>query len=240
MRLPKAESFGAGLCACLLAFAAGVGCFLAWRHAGPPPAEQGPRAQATPRPAESNAPADAPAAHAPRGPIARIDFKNFTYPSSSAGRRVRVRGGELEYPTEPGCGRSFSVRGVDYLDFDGDGEDEALVRLIDQATCGSSWTSVNYFVYAVRGGRVRLLWDFATGSEAHGGEKAFRVEGREMVFELYGRWRAAGDGLVFEEDRSFPDDCCPTHFTVYRVAWDGRRFRSKSAEVFPYEKGRIN
>jgi hypothetical protein len=126
---------------------------------------------------------------------------------------------------------------VRYFDFDGDGEDEALVRFLDHAACGSSVTSVNYFVYALRRGRPQLLWSFATGSEAYGGEKDFRVEGTELVFELYGKWvAAAGDGVEFRLQRmkGYPMHCdrCTDHYAVYRVAWDGKKFRRKSLEDF--------
>lgn len=225
----------ARLTACLLAFAAGVSCFVLWqcgRTRAEPAAA--PQTTAAPAPAAASAPpADTVFETHPRGPIGRIDFRNFTYPSPSARRRVTVRDGELEYPTDPGCGQSFSVEEVSYIDFTGDGEDEALVRFIDQQACGSSWTSVNYFVYTVRKGRPRLLWRFATGSEAFGGEKEFRVEGSGLVLELYGTWRPSGGDIAYEREKGlrFQCDRCTNHYSVYRVAWDGRRFRRKSLEV---------
>lgn len=233
MRLAKFGRLSAGLAVCLLAFAAGVVCFLLWQPGRTPPAPE-PTAQtpAPPPAAESAPPLDEPAERRPRGPIADIDFKNFTYPSPSAGKRVTVHDGELEYPTEPGCGQTFRVDRVQYIDFNGDGEDEALVRFIDHAACGSSCASVNYFVYTVRRGRPFLLWSFTTGCESYGGEKEFRIEGREIVFELYGRWVAAGDAirLTREQGPHFHCDRCTHYYSVYRVAWDGRGFRRKFLE----------
>lgn len=239
------RNYGGRVLVYLLAFAVGVGCFYLWslRRAGSGPgAPRVVTARPTPLPqtqaAVTNAePADA-ADTAPRGPIGRIDFRNFTYPRRGGDGPIEMKGGEIEYE-DGGCLQRYSIAGVDYPDFTGDGEEEALVRLVHHAACGSSWLSVNYYVYTVRGGRPRLLWDFVTGSEAHGGEKDFRVEGKELVFELYGTWRADGGGLAFKENREFADDCCPTHYTVSRVAWDGKRFRPQSVEVLPFTRKSI-
>ncbi|MET0649103.1 MAG: hypothetical protein ABW208_21035 [Pyrinomonadaceae bacterium] len=237
MKLPKLGRLGAGLAACLLAFAAGVTCFVIWQYGRTPhvpeSAAHTPAAPAPQPTVESQPAVDESAVRRPRGPITRIDFRNFTYPSPSAGKRVTVRDGELEYPTHPGCGQSFRVQRVDYVDFDGDGEDEALVRFIDHQACGSSWASVNHFVYTMRKGRPRLLWSFASGSEAYGGEKDFRVEGAELILELYGTWRDDGHDIVLEKEKGLPYTCdrCTNHYSVYRVAWDGGKFRRKSLEV---------
>lgn len=236
MRLPDLNQVSARLAAGLFAFAAGLSCFLLWQSDR---ARPGPKATAqtavaqSPQPVAAVEPAPAATPEGVRGPIGKIDFKNFTYPSPSAGKRVTVRDGELEYPTEPGCGQTFDVQEVHYIDFDGDGEDEALVRFLDLASCGSSYASVNYFVYAVRKGRPRLLWSFATGSEASGGLKSFQVEGNELVLELYGTWSASGSDIVLEEEKGLLVHCdrCTNHYSLYRVAWDGQRFRRKSLEV---------
>ena len=243
MRLPKLGRLSARLAACSFAFAAGLACFILWQYGHTPTApEIAAQIQAAPAPqptVQSEPAADESARRRPRGPITEVDFRNFTYPSPSAGKRVTVRDGELEYPTEPGCGQSFSVEGVSYADLTGDGEDEALVRFIDHQACGSSWASVNYFVYTIRKGRPRLLWRFATGSESYGGEKDFRLEGTEMVLELYGPWRASGHDIVLEEEKGphFHCDRCTNHYSVYRVAWDGDRFRRKSLEVINCPEG---
>lgn len=226
-----------------LAFVVGVVCFYLWnlRRVAPRPGAR-PGVVAPTAPQREALPANTPqadaASAAPRGPIGGVDFRNFTYPNLGGRRLIKMKDGGLEYE-DGGCLQSYSVRDVNYLDFTGDGEDEALVRLGDHAACGSSWAAGYYYVYEVRDGRPRLLWSFATGSEAHGGEKDFRVEGRELVFELYGAWRVAGGRLTFKENRKFADDCCPTHYTVARVAWDGKRFRHESVEVLPFTRRSI-
>jgi hypothetical protein len=227
---------GAWLAVSLLAFSAGVACFLLWQYGRPPHTSKA--AERLPA-AQTPAAVPGPAGRHPRGPIGDVDFYNFTYHSPSAGKRVTVRDGELEYPTEPGCGQTFSVQKVSYIDFTGDGEDEALVRFIDHAACGSSCASVNYFVYTVRRGRPFLLWSVATGCEAYGGEKDFRVEGTEMVLELYGKWVASGDGIRLTREKGLPYHCdrCTNHYAVYRVAWDGKRFRRKSLEEVTCPEG---
>jgi hypothetical protein len=245
--MPKMKSVSVRLTACLIAFAFGVACFVIWNYGRPSPA---PKAADLSRPSQTSQPEVATPdssvpnsdEHQPQGPIGKVDFYNFTYPSPSAHRRVRIHDGELSYPTEPGCGQDFSVEGVDYIDFTGDGQDEALVRFIDHRACGSSWASVNYFVYTMLNGRPHLLWSFATGSEAYGGEKNFRVENKELVLKLYGSWNAEGDDIRFKDETGLPYLCdrCTNHYTIYRVAWDGTKFRRKSLQVVSCPNGCFN
>ena len=224
---------------CLLSFVIGISCYYLWRsHRLSPHPRADANTQSPPisrsEAIEPATPKAGPVSVHPRGPISKVDFRNFTYPGFSGRKSIRVKDGELEYEPGRGCHQSFTVREVDYLDFTGDGEEEALVRMIDHEACGSSWAAVYYYVYTVRNDRPRLMWKFATGSEAHGGEKDFRIEGKDLVFELYGKWEAVGGELAFRENRELADDCCPTHYTVYRVAWDGKRMSRKSVEVLPF------
>jgi hypothetical protein len=222
----------------ILAFGIGIACFYLWnlrRLNSRPQADS--KIQAHPISQSEIAIAETSKPDAvnisPQGPISKIDFRNFTYPNLGSKGRIRVKDGEIEYEVDH-CLQGCWIKGVDYLDFTGDGEDEAIVRLVDHMACGSSWAAIYYYIYSVRNGRPHLLWRFATGSETHGGHKDFRIEGKELVFELYGKWENIGGELTFKENREFADDCCPTHFTIYRVMWDEMKFRQKSIEVLPF------
>lgn len=231
------ENFKAKLVSSMIAFAFGVVCFYLWSLPRPtlrPEADS--KIQPQPSSPAVAAIPDKPRSDSistsPQGSISKVDFRNFTYPNLGGRGRIGIKGGEIEYEVDQ-CLQSYRIQGVDYLDFTGDGEDEAIVRLVDHMACGSSWAAVYFYIYTVRSSRPHLLWSFATGSEAHGGEKDFRIEGKELVFELYGKWRTIRGKLTFKENREFAGDCCPTHYTIYRVVWDGKRFRQKSLEVLP-------
>lgn len=223
----------------ILAFVVGVACFYLWnlRPLNPKPGTDSKNQTQLSFQAEAVIP-DKPKSNAlsisPHGPISKIDFRNFTYPNLGGRGLISIKGGEIEYEVDHFCLQYYGIQGVDYLDFTGDGEDEAVVRLVDHMACGSSSGALYFYIYTVRNGRPHLLWRFATGSEAHGGEKDFRIEGKELVFELYGKWKNIGGELTFKENREIADDCCPTHYTIYRVIWDEKKFRQKSVEVLPF------
>ena len=226
----------------IFAFVIGVACFYLWNLRRLNPTPEADSRQSQPISQSETVIPDKPKSDAvsisPQGPISKIDFRNFTYPNLGGRGRIRMKGGEIEYEVDH-CLQSYRIQGVDYLDFTGDGEDEAIVRLVDHMACGSSWAAVYFYIYTVRNGRPHLLWSFATGSEAHGGKKDFRIEDKELVFELYGKWQPVRGELTFKENREHTDDCCPTHYTVYRVVWDGKKFRQKLVEVLPFTDGSI-
>ncbi len=236
------KSFRTKLIASVLAFAIGITAYLIWNSRRSHPELQNPSEMQSPAIPQTTAEARnvqdaAPASAPPLSPIRRIDFHNFTFPRIGKRGNIRIRDGKLEYETE-NCLHVYLVQEIDYLDFTGDGEDEALVRLGFGEHCGSSWSAMHYYIYTMRNGRLRLLWKFAEGSEAHGGSRGeTRLENRELIFELYGKWRVVRGEARFYEDRSFTGDSNPTHYSIIRYAWNGRRFRPRSVEVLPLPQG---
>jgi len=223
-----------------LAFTVGVACFYLWNlwrlnPAYVPHIEALPRRVSTPEPITLKTPQADAVSTLHQGPISKVDFLNFAYPNLGGRGRIRVKNGELEREVEH-CTQHYRIKSVDYLDFTGDGQHEAVVRMVDHIACGSSAASVNFYVYTMRNNRPRLLWTFVTGSESYGGPKDFHIEGKELVLELYGKWEAVGSQIKWRENRKDPmtTDCCPTHYTVYRVAWDGKKFSQKSLKVLPF------
>lgn len=163
-----------------------------------------------------------------RSPIRRIDFRNRTYPSFWSKNPIKLRDGKLKREEEH-CISHFSLERVDYLDLTGDGREEALLNVTDWTACGSSGFSHYYYIYAIRNNKPCLLWRFSTGSEGICGQKDFRLEKRDLVLELFGDCRVGG--IRF---RGGGVECCPTEYSRIRVAWDGQRFRQKSAKVHAY------
>ena len=164
--------------------------------------------------------------------IRQIDFSSFTYPQFEGKTPVRLKGGKLVFESE-GCHTEYSLKGIEYVDFTDDGKEEALVHVEDFTACGSSGVSDYYYVYTMRNNRPHLLWRFATGSEGLAGLKDFKIEGRELVFELFGQQRISGTKPKAAGDNS-GGECCPRHYTRIRVAWDGRRFRQKNMQTLPF------
>jgi hypothetical protein len=166
--------------------------------------------------------------------IRKIDFRNFTYSGIWLKGNFHLKDGKAEAESE-GCHTEYTYKNVDYLDFTGDGKEEALVQIEDLTACGSSGVSTYYYIYTMKYNRPRLLWKFSTGSEAHGGLKDFRLKGKELVFELYGDYRIRG---AKAKAATYPKfccpDCCPKKYTRLHVAWNGQRIRQTKVEVFPF------
>ena len=103
---------------------------------------------------------------------------------------------------------------VRYADFDGDGKDDALVR-VGTGKRDAGGYSEDYYVYLERNGRPRLVW--------HGSRekpRQVRLEGRSIVI-VAPFWRATDPG------------CCPsaTETAVYR--WRAGRFVRVSRTLKP-------
>ena len=176
-------------------------------------------------------------------PIAKFDFKNFTYvlphgwqnPDSS---EITLTNGKLapvfvatneemsdeekaDLKSKRRIGMSYVT--TKFLDVTGDGQDEALV-ILKVETTGSAIPQLVY-VFTWKDDKPELLWPFRTGDRADGGLKDLRVENSELVVELYGQDRFV---LGQTETGKITDDeeqlCCPTFFTRSRYKWNGKSF----------------
>lgn len=164
-------------------------------------------------------------------PIGKVDFKNFTYPSAT------LKDGEFEFSPARGCYANFSLSRVSYQDFTGDGQDEAIVELLEHFVGGSSSNYIATHIYQFTGTKPRLLWRFATGSEGYCGSGASYLDDKELVFELFGDCSIAESEYKQFNQPSWDGDI-PV-YSIIRVSWNGRRFRQKSRQVlpFPYKNG---
>ena len=170
-----------------------------------------------------------------RSAIHSVDFNNFTFHQFWGGRAIKLRNGKLEFESQ-GCHTEINLKGVTYLDLTGDRTEEALVHLEDFTACGSSGVSDYYYIYTAQNRRPRLLWRFATGSEGLAGLKDFKLAGRVLVFELFGKYRIVGSKYV-DAGKQAIAECCPNHYSRVTVSWDGKRFRERSVKnfSFPYD-----
>ena len=163
--------------------------------------------------------------------IRKIDFRNFTFPGFQD-RRIILKSGKQEITRECG-GTIYTLGDIAYVDLTGDRKEEALVEVEDFSGCGSSCVSYGYYVYATKNNRPHLLWRYSTGCEGEGGLMDFRLEGMELVFELFGKHKIVGSRTK-AAGGNYGGDCCPKTYSRIRVAWDGHRFRQRSIRFFPF------
>jgi hypothetical protein len=210
----------------ILTFAIGVTAATVWilpkfRHSGAevpaPPAV----AAELPKPGRSEKLRSSPT---PDSPIRRIDFENVAYPNypdydSEKEGRITLKPGE---------------GGPHYLSFGdvtGDGEEEAMA-VLGISLRGSAIPDYVY-IFTLKRGRLKLLWDFETGDRADGGFKRIYAAQGNLVIELYGKDRFIG-GKLYKGDEGL---CCPSSFTRTRYKWNGKRFVMTGREVLPNPNG---
>ena len=176
-------------------------------------------------------------------PLGTFDFKNFTYPlphgwQNPDGDELTLLNGRLEpkfqdveddmSPDEKAERRAARRIGMSYvttkfLDFTGDGVDEAAV-ILKIETGGGAIPQLVY-IFGWKDGKPELLWNFRTGDRADGGLKDLRVENGEVVVELYGQDRfllgQTETGKITGDEEQL---CCPIYFTRTTYKWNGKSF----------------
>jgi hypothetical protein len=185
-----------------------------------------------------------PANESSNSAIGEIDFSNFKYPILWAGLKkpAKLKNGELVFE-EDYCTTTISFDEVKYLDLTNDGEDDALVILHNHTACGSSWAAISFLVFTMQNKKPQMIWKFTTGSEAHGGLRDFRLDGKELVVELYGKCKIVGfePKVDYSEVENKYSDRALKSTTKFRFGWNGRKFGQKSLEFlsYPYPEGTL-
>jgi hypothetical protein len=141
--------------------------------------------------------------------IRKVDFKNFNYGPlcpgehqffAAPGDKIVLRKGHDQF----GDAMNYADLGsVKYVDFDGDGKEEAFV-IINGQTSGSSNTFLAVYVFAYRNGSARQIWSKCEENSAA------KLVGRSILF-TYPEW--VGDDA----------HCCPSYFTTDTYRWRGSR-----------------
>lgn len=165
-----------------------------------------------------------------------IDFKNSTYFSSHLGSKIKLKDGKIE--NEKDRWRS-EFQTVEYIDLAKDADKEALVELTETTVGGSSFTSFNYYLYEMRGGKPNLLWKLSTGSESNCGHKSVKIENRRIILEVFGDCSLTSRGMK-NSDPHFHSDIEADMFTRFEFGWNGRKFVQKKREALPYPEREVH
>lgn len=168
-------------------------------------------------------------------PIGSFDFKNFTYPLprgwQDQDNEVTLENGKAPFiysEEERKIGASFVT--AKYSDATGDGADEAFV-VVKLETGGAAIPQVVY-VFEWKANEPNLIWHFRTGDRADGGLKDIRVDGGEIIVELFGQDRyIVGELDTMKITGDEVQICCPTHFTRSRYKWNGSAFRMQGKRL---------
>jgi hypothetical protein len=117
-----------------------------------------------------------------------------------------------------------------FFDVTGDGQDEAFV-ILKVETTGAAIPQIVY-VYTWKDDQPDLIWPFRTGDRADGGLKDLRVEGGDLVVELYGQDRfLLGEIETSKITNDEEQLCCPTYYTRSRYNWNGNVFRMQGKRL---------
>jgi hypothetical protein len=141
--------------------------------------------------------------------IRSIDFRNFTYTGEGAEPLV-LRDGK-----EAGEGDDRrKLLAVKYVDFNGDGNEEALVT-ISTGRRGEGGYAEEYYVYSERNGKPRQLFH-----ESRQKPHLMRVQRRSILI-VAPFWRDTDAG------------CCPSALETAVYTWRGSRFVRVSRQLKP-------
>jgi hypothetical protein len=132
--------------------------------------------------------------------LRKVDFKNFDYGQlcDSQDRLVLRKGrqqtgeGEMDY---------VQLSSVKYIDFDNDGNEEALV-VIDGSTSGSSGSYLVVYVFAYRNGSAQQIWSKCNE------RSSVILRGRSILF-------------TYPEYVGNDPHCCPSYITTDTYSWRG-------------------
>lgn len=163
--------------------------------------------------------------------IDSVDFKNFTFPwyprgyrPPSGKRNITLRNGELVVD-DTGTTNDvlFSLINVSLADLTGDNVKEAIVTVTANFNPGGSYACT--FIYALKSGRLILLWKLESGDRAYGGLRRISLTDSSVIIEKY--------ASKFGEDET--PICCPKRFHRLYYKWNGTQFQKIRAEELPNE-----
>lgn len=177
----------------------------------------------------------------PKSPsaVARMDFLNGEYPIVEEAGNVKLSNGCYTKVETEGLGEiTYTLDAVRFVDFDGDGSDEALVTIGNFGGGVSSAASDTYFVYREKNGKTELIWKFAEGARAYCGPREFAVEGKTVLIEVFSNCESQSDGTL-KDNGKHTYDYSAFEYTKFKFGWSGNRIGTLSREVFPYPEKEI-
>jgi hypothetical protein len=147
--------------------------------------------------------------------IRSVDFRNFTYEILE--QQVRLRNGKWE-GRDVGAGHDDAdLVAVRYVDFDGDGQEEAAVDIHAGVNGMMRWEE-EYFVFAYRNGTPQQIFH----EEREQGTK-MNIIGKSIIISAPS-WEGTDA------------HCCPSAIAVETYAWRGSRFVRISRRLRPSPK----
>ena len=173
-------------------------------------------------------------------PFGKVDFKNLTYPKIWEKGSVKLKNGcyGKEF-TVPGLWvERYSLESIEFVDFNNDGVDEALIELDFFSAGGSSGVSENFLVYNLKDKKLNLLWKIATGARAYCGTKEYKLKDKQIILELFGKCTLKSNG-AFDDKGKHTYDYSAFEYTRFVFGWSGNKFGVKSREIFPFPENDI-
>ena len=135
--------------------------------------------------------------------IRSVDFRNFSYRTDGADVELRD-GRHQEGSKSGGAWNVYKLAGVKYVDFNGDGAEEAFV-ILSFETSGTLANAHDYYVFSYHKGRPRVVFH-----EWREKPRGARVRGRSIVIAAP-FWESGGL-------------CCPDGIETSVYRWRGLRF----------------
>ena len=155
--------------------------------------------------------------------IRSIDFNNIAYPNLPDYSDDRVK---KRKNLKPGEGKPSIIFG----DVTSDGKEDAIAVF----AINNKGSAVPHYIYVftLKKGSLKVLWDFETGDRADGGLKKIYPQDGNLTIELYGKDRYIG-GKLYRGDEAL---CCPEWFTRSTYRWTGRQFEIIGKETMPLKQ----
>ena len=162
------------------------------------------------------------------------DFWNYSYGpyTLSDGNKIdlTLENSKLDGPNSPD---SFALKDVFYKDVTGDGRAEAIVWLSHVNCTGSCTTSNLFYVYTVKNLKLKQIWQYETGSYAHGcGLRSLTLSGKQIIVESLGR-------CVQNEPQDYDPSKLIDESTFMLLEFHGQGFREQSNEIVKISPTRV-
>lgn len=172
--------------------------------------------------------------------VGRIDFFNLAYPRIYEKGRFKLKNGCLyKETTYPGLSvEIWTLESIDFVDFDGDGIDEALVGIHEWSGSGSSGTNELFFIFRGDRKNPQMIFKMTTGSRAFCGLKEYELKDKRIYLELFGKCSLKPNG-DFDDTGIHKYDYAAEDYTKLVFGWNGRRFGVIDREVLPFPEGDI-
>jgi hypothetical protein len=140
--------------------------------------------------------------------IEKIDFKNFSYGRLCSGGNtwaplptvnMALKNGHQNYDKDA-PDAAADLTSVEYVDFNGDGNEEAFVVVNGSTAAASGDHFVAAYVFALQNGKARQVWSRCSENSAA------KLEGKTIVFSS-------------PEFLKKDPHCCPSFDTTFTYGW---------------------